>query len=153
MSWSDFLALLSRQEQEYDVPIYEQLLSLLELLISSPQTEESYALNCFWWPDKRHFWIALNTLKENILLMSRQIHVLKSCHKVIKNLESKRLSFKRKKLLVKQAGGFIIFFLSFEPGHFQSFQLSSDRAHEKNFPGICKPAGAGKGTPTTWWRH
>lgn len=89
-------------------PMSEQLFPLLELLISSPQTEESYSLICFWWPDKRHFWISLNTLKENVLLMSCQIHVLKSCHKFMKNQETKRMLFKRKILLVKQAGGFII---------------------------------------------
>lgn len=62
--------------------------------------------------------------------MSCQIHVLKSCHKLIKNLDSKRMSSKRKKkLLVTEAGGIIIVFLSFELAHFHGFQLSSDRPH------------------------
>lgn len=120
------IALISRQKHEYDVPMSEQLLPLLELLISSPQTEESYALICFWWPDKRHFWISLNTLKEKVFLMSCQIHVLESCHKFIKNLETKRMFFKRKKI-VSETSWKVYYPLSFELAHFQVFLLSSDR--------------------------
>lgn len=51
--------------------------------------------------------IALNTLKRNIALTSHYVHVLKKGCKSIKILSSKNVSFKRKKLLVKQAGEFI----------------------------------------------
>lgn len=121
-----------RKKREYDVPMSEQLLPLLELLISSPETEESYASICFWWPDKRHFWISLNTLKENVLLMSRQIHVLKSCHKFMKNLETKRMIFKRKKI-VSETNWRVYHPPSFELAHSQVFLLSSDRTYKKNY--------------------
>lgn len=104
--------------------------ALLELLMSFPQTEESYALICFWWPDKRHLWISLNTLKENVLLMSCQIHVLKSCHKFMKNLETKRMLFKRKKI-VSETSWRVYHPLSFELAHFQVFLLSSGRTYGK----------------------
>ena len=89
-------------------------LSLLEVLIqSSPRKKK--AILCSASDDliKVISEIVLNTLKGNIPLTPHQICVLKKGHKFIKSLSSKSVSFKRKKLLLKEAGGFISPLLSF----------------------------------------
>lgn len=57
--------------------------------------------------------IALNALKGNIPLSPHQVRVLRKRRHLIKTLGNKRVSLRRKKVLVKQSGGFLGPLLSF----------------------------------------
>lgn len=89
-------------------------LLLLKLLIKAP-LQQKKAILCAAPEDlvAAISEIALNTLKGNISLSGRQVSVLRKKRLLIQKLSNKKISFLKKKLLVKQSGGFLAPLLSF----------------------------------------